>query len=69
MQRYYEEAIPNLQKAIELGLESEEYYYELGLSYVYLGDCDKGIPWLEKALEINPDSEPAWGGLELCGEQ
>jgi len=66
VKRNYEDAIPNFERAIELGAQSEEYYYELGLSYVYLGECDKAIPWLEKALEINPDSEPAWGGLDLC---
>ena len=43
-----------------------EYYYELGLSYVYLGMCDKAIPWLEKALEIDPYSEPALWGLSEC---
>jgi tetratricopeptide (TPR) repeat protein len=46
-----------------------DYYTLLGLSYVYLGQCDKGTPWLLDSLDIdsNPAS-PAWQGLNDCPE-
>lgn len=48
-----------------------EYYYQLGLSYVYMDprQCDQAIPWLLKALEIDGSAyNPAWAGLKpgLC---
>lgn len=64
----WESAIENFTKAIELGVSNEEYYYELGLSYAYLDpkDCQNAVIWLKKALEVNPDSQPAKDGLKLC---
>lgn len=59
-----------------------ENIYTLGLAHIYrapLRDeegeiietdaekCEKAIPWLEKALEIEPESLPALEGLRLCG--
>jgi tetratricopeptide (TPR) repeat protein len=69
VRRRYEDAIPALEKAIELGSSNVEYYYELGLSYIYLDQCDKGVPWLIKAVEMDPNAVAAWGGLALCPEQ
>jgi tetratricopeptide (TPR) repeat protein len=46
-----------------------EYYYQLGLAYVYLDNpqCDKAIPWLLKSLEIDSSGySPAWAGLRIC---
>ncbi|RME49668.1 MAG: tetratricopeptide repeat protein, partial [Caldilineae bacterium] len=46
-----------------------EYYYELGLSYVYLTPprCEEAIPWLLKALDKDPAYyNPAWAGLKIC---
>jgi hypothetical protein len=46
-----------------------EYYYQLGLAYVYMDNpqCDKAIPWLLKSLEIDSSSySPAWAGLRIC---
>lgn len=46
-----------------------EYYYELGLAYVYLDSpqCDEAVPWLLKALEIDSSGlNPAWAGLRDC---
>jgi len=31
-----------------------EYYYLLGLAYVFLDRCDEAVPWLEEALKIEP---------------
>lgn len=46
-----------------------EYYYQLGLAYAYLDNpqCDKAVPWLLKALEIDSSGyNPAWAGLRIC---
>jgi tetratricopeptide (TPR) repeat protein len=46
-----------------------DYYTLLGLSYVYLGQCDKGVPWLLDSLDIDSNpSSPAWQGLNDCPE-
>ena len=45
-----------------------EYYYELGLAYAYLDPplCDKAVPWLLRALEIDSSPfSPAWAGLRI----
>jgi tetratricopeptide (TPR) repeat protein len=46
-----------------------DYYTLLGLSYVYLGQCDKGTPWLLDSLDIDSSpTSPAWQGLSECPE-
>jgi tetratricopeptide (TPR) repeat protein len=46
-----------------------DYYTLLGFSYVFLGQCDKGVPWLLDSLDIDPNpSNPAWQGLADCPE-
>lgn len=68
--RNYEEAAPTLEKAVAiLGDESRiEYYYSLGLAYIYKKpqECEKARPWLLKSLEIDPDTPAALEGLRLC---
>ncbi len=47
-----------------------EYYYTLGFSYVHLGQCSKGVPWLEISLKIDSTAaNPAWQGLTECAEK
>jgi tetratricopeptide (TPR) repeat protein len=47
-----------------------DYYYSLGFSYVYLDQCDKGVPWLLIAVDIDPSTtNPAWQGLSECRER
>ncbi|MDY7039537.1 MAG: tetratricopeptide repeat protein [Chloroflexota bacterium] len=80
-QRNYEDAIINFERAVQLGTTSAEYYYELGLAYIYAATnglapgysqddlargCEKGLPWLDKALEIDPYCQPCWDGVTLC---
>jgi tetratricopeptide (TPR) repeat protein len=46
-----------------------EYYYQLGLAYAYLHQCNKAEPWLIKAVIQEPAAwNPAWQGFkaELC---
>lgn len=68
--RNYEEAAPTLEKAVAiLGDESRiEYYYSLGLAYIYKKpqECEKARPWLLISLEIDPDTPAALEGLRLC---
>lgn len=48
---------------------SIDYYTLLGFSYVFLGQCDKGVPWLLASIDIDPSpTNPAWQGLAGCPE-
>ena len=69
VQRNYEEAIPHFEKAIELGKQSEEYFYELGFSYAYLGQCDRAMTWFQEALALNPGSAVAKQGIAYCQDR
>ncbi len=68
--RNYEEAVIVLNTALELlGDQARiEYLYQLGLAYIYKkpSECDRALPWLQKALAIDPDSSPALEGLASC---
>ncbi|MCL4833324.1 MAG: tetratricopeptide repeat protein [Caldilineaceae bacterium] len=68
--RNYEEAVPTLEKAVAiLGDASRiEYYYSLGLAYIYKKpeECEAARVWLLKSLEIDPDTPAALEGLRLC---
>jgi tetratricopeptide (TPR) repeat protein len=47
-----------------------DYYYTLGFSYVHIDQCDKGVPWLLIAVDIDPSTaNPAWQGLSECPER
>ena len=65
-QRNFEQAIVELQQAVSFGYSSEEVYYHLGLSLAYLEQCDQAVGWLQRALELNPESQPAQSGMSLC---
>jgi hypothetical protein len=46
-----------------------DYYTLLGFSYVFLDQCEKGVPWLLDSIEIDPSpTNPAWQGLAECPE-
>ena len=76
----YEDAVPSFEKAIASGSTSLEYYYELGLSYIYsytnalqgytpeelAQGCELGVPWLDKALDRDPYCNPCWQGIDVC---
>lgn len=69
--RNYEDSAIDLEKGLaQLGEDRarEEYLYTAGLAHINKDprECDKAIPWLEKALEKNPDSEPALAGMRIC---
>ncbi|HNV86940.1 MAG TPA: tetratricopeptide repeat protein [Candidatus Omnitrophota bacterium] len=50
----YEEAIPYLEKAIEIQPDQAEYYDNLGLAYKYVGNSDKAIELYKEAIEKDP---------------
>jgi tetratricopeptide (TPR) repeat protein len=64
----WEAAIENFAKAFDLGVKKEEFFYEAGLAYAYLDDCPNAVKWLQKALELNPESAPAQQGIDRCAE-
>lgn len=80
VRRRYEDAAPNFEKAISAGGAPLEYYYELGLSYIYsytnalqgytpeelTKGCELGLPWLDKALDRDPYCQPCWAGIDVC---
>jgi tetratricopeptide (TPR) repeat protein len=68
--RNYEDAAAALETGLALiGDKARiEQIYTLGLAHVYKDptECDKAIVWLNKALEVDPQSGPALEGLSLC---
>jgi tetratricopeptide (TPR) repeat protein len=72
----YEKAIPQFQKALELGRFSAgrtaEYYTELGWSLYFLGRCPEARPAFQRALDLlasQPDANiaaQAYNGLAAC---
>ncbi len=74
--RQYEKAIPQFQKALELGRFSAgrtaEYYTELGWSFYFMGKCTDARPNFQKALDLLASQpEPnlikqAQDGLNAC---
>jgi len=69
VQRNYEDAIPNFEEAIKKGATANEFNYELGLSYAFIGECDKAKVWLKKALAIEPANLAAKQGMVICEGQ
>ena len=68
--RNYERAVEILDLAAELlGDRARiEYLYQLGLAHIYKEprECELAVPWLEAALELDPQSSPALEGLREC---
>ncbi len=65
----WEEAVDAYEKAISLGARSFDFYYQLGLSYALLEECDKARPWFQKALELQPGAQAVRDGLRMCPEK
>ncbi len=64
--RNYEDAIDNLQKAIDLGANKIDYYNVLGLAYYYDDQCTKSMPLFQKALTLDPNDAITQSGINLC---
>jgi protein O-GlcNAc transferase len=50
------EAIPLHQKAISLGPDNPSFYYNLGISYLVLGNTEKALEQKEKLLQLEPQA-------------
>jgi tetratricopeptide (TPR) repeat protein len=48
------EAIPFHEKAISLGPDSPAFYYNLGISYLVMGNTEKALEQKEKLLQLDP---------------
>ena len=68
--RNYEDAALALEKGLAiLGDKARiEQIYTAGLAHIYKdpSECEKAIPWLQVALEIEPQTGPALEGMQLC---
>jgi tetratricopeptide (TPR) repeat protein len=68
----YQLTIDALERAIELGAEDADVYYQLGMAYIYLSDCPTGLPHLQRAQEMAEGDERIAEivnvGLEQCAE-
>lgn len=69
--RNYEDAATALETGIELlgDRVRMEQVYTAGLALIYKdpSDCERAVPYLRQALEIDPRAGPALEGLRLCG--
>jgi tetratricopeptide (TPR) repeat protein len=53
----YEDAIPELRKAIRLNpIPPNIYLYSLGIAYCWTGQFDEAVKWCEKAVRREPNS-------------
>jgi tetratricopeptide (TPR) repeat protein len=54
IKRQYDKAIAESERAISLNPNSAESYMRLGLVLSYAGRAEEGIPYMQKALRLNP---------------
>lgn len=70
--RNYEDAATHLDKGLRLVGDRAriEQFYTAGLAFIYKepSECDKAIPWLQKALELDSESTPVIDGLTRCSQ-
>jgi tetratricopeptide (TPR) repeat protein len=68
--RNYEDAVTNLEKGLALigDKAREDQLYTAGLAHINKEprECELAEPWLRKALDLNPTSQPALAGLQIC---
>ena len=50
------EAIPLHEKAISLSPDSPVFYYNLGISYLVLGNTERALEQKEKLLQLDPQA-------------
>jgi serine/threonine protein kinase/tetratricopeptide (TPR) repeat protein len=58
----WQDAIPALQKTLELEKDSADYS-NLGTAYFFLKRYDEAVPMFEKAVELSPKDEQVMGNL------
>jgi tetratricopeptide (TPR) repeat protein len=66
---YLVQAAEDYERAISLKPDDPivpQLYVQLGLTYYYLGEYEKAIPWFEKKIEIDPDVYNTYLNLAYC---
>jgi len=61
--KHYDQAVPELEKMIELRPEEVRPRYMLGISYARLGYPDKSVEQFEKVLQLDENHDGAMAGL------
>ena len=64
VQQNWQDAVTNLEKAIQAGGTRLEYYYKLGIAYVNLNECVKGKQWVDKAVAVNSVEQAVQGAVQ-----
>lgn len=60
---FHEQAIPYLQKLIEIDPENAVAHYNIGYLYIKLCQYENAIKSLEKSIEIDPEHASAYRDL------
>jgi len=66
LERKFEESIPLLEKAIELGPADDQARDSMGVALYNLKEYDRAVEYFRQALQINPDSKLAASHLETA---
>lgn len=64
--RMYQQAIDDINKAVELEPSNSEYWGEKGSIHIRLNQVDEAITALEKAVSLNPKNADAYRMLGYC---
>ncbi len=59
-------ALPICQKAVGLNTKSSRANYELGKTYMSHGQFEQALPYLQKAVSLNPDDPDAQKALQIA---
>ncbi len=62
----YEEAINNLQRALQQDFDAIEYANALGIAYIMQGQFDEALEWLEKVLVQNGSDARALNNIAVA---
>jgi len=57
---YYQKAIENFEKVIQLAPQNVQYYNLLAQVHYLLGDYDESLNWLEQSAELDSKYFPTW---------
>ena len=63
---FYDVAVKDFSKAIELDPTNSGYYYNRANTYKYMNEFQKAILDYQKAKELNPNTEDFDKNIALC---